>query len=340
MSQTPSQNPHEEMDFTATNDYWAFFYHNNQQRLGIHTLIVLSILLFLTPIWWGYSHIAQKIDMSQQQAEIQAFAEGLEAAKKQTYAQKYPQNPPPNYQKTMYANGDSNPEPKILKNAAETFDFEPNTASKSDFVKLGLSEKTAQSILNFREKGGKFRIRADFGKIYTLSASDYERLYPHIQLPEQFETNKNAFTNPKNQQAGAKSKLVLDINTAQAEDFEKLPLIGASFANRFVKYRENLGGYIKVEQIAEVYGLADSVYQLILPQLICPNPQPKQIPLNTVSEAEFRHPYLSFSQAKSILKYRTEQGGKFKNVEFLQSLPALNDGKNTFVKIRPYLKLE
>ena len=55
----------------------------------------------------------------------------------------------------------------------ESFKFNPNTASLDDFVRLGFSEKQARSILNYREKGGRFRRKSDFAKSYVVADSVY-----------------------------------------------------------------------------------------------------------------------------------------------------------------------
>ncbi|MCU0348746.1 MAG: helix-hairpin-helix domain-containing protein, partial [Saprospiraceae bacterium] len=68
--------------------------------------------------------------------------------------------------------GNENASPRKV----ETFAFDPNTATKEDFERLGLSSRTAQSILNYRAKGGHFYKKEDLAKIYTLRQEDYERL--------------------------------------------------------------------------------------------------------------------------------------------------------------------
>lgn len=59
----------------------------------------------------------------------------------------------------------------------------------------------------------------------------------------------------------------IDINTADTTAFIALPGIGSKLANRIVSFRSKLGGFNSVEQIREVYGLKDSVFQLIYPML-------------------------------------------------------------------------
>jgi len=71
-----------------------------------------------------------------------------------------------------------------IEQPVELFPFNPNTATADDFQRLGLTAKTARSILNYRDKGGLFRKPEDLAKIYTLSTADYERLRPFIALNE------------------------------------------------------------------------------------------------------------------------------------------------------------
>ena len=86
------------------------------------------------------------------------------------------------------------------------FSFDPNTTTKADLIKLGLPEKTAATILKFREKGGVFHKKEDLQKIYGLKSKDYERLASYVQLE-----NKAPVTNQKPIAAQA----------AQSPDFQK-----------------------------------------------------------------------------------------------------------------------
>jgi DNA uptake protein ComE-like DNA-binding protein len=73
----------------------------------------------------------------------------------------------------------TSPQTKEL-NTQPPFKFNPNTVSKQDLLRLGLSEKTASLLINYRSKGGVFRTAADFKKIYTLPAATYVRLEPYL----------------------------------------------------------------------------------------------------------------------------------------------------------------
>ena len=62
------------------------------------------------------------------------------------------------------------------------FEFDPNTVTKDELITLGLSTRQAQSVLNYREKGGRFRQKSDFSKIYVISDSLYRLLEPYVVI--------------------------------------------------------------------------------------------------------------------------------------------------------------
>ncbi|WP_369668949.1 ComEA family DNA-binding protein, partial [Enterococcus faecium] len=54
----------------------------------------------------------------------------------------------------------------------------------------------------------------------------------------------------------------MNINTASDSDWEALPGIGKVLAARIIRFRDKLGGFKTVEEIAKTYGLSDSIFQL------------------------------------------------------------------------------
>ena len=77
----------------------------------------------------------------------------------------------------------------------------------------------------------------------------------------------------------------IDINLADTTAFIALPGIGSKLADRIVRFREKLGGFYSTEQIGEVYGLADSVFQKIRSLLLMKPFQVKKININTCNIA-------------------------------------------------------
>ncbi len=230
------------------------------------------------------------------------------------------------------------------KPAAELFAFDPNTASETDLKRLGLPDRTVKSILNYRDKGGKFRKKEDLEKIYTLDEDDFARIAPYATFSETYASADAsrpvvyaggfAVASKKNAVSGP-----VDINRAGVEAWTALPGIGETRARQLVNYREKLGGYTSVSQVAEMHGLPDSVFQRIRPNLVIESPDIRKINLNTVSQADLdAHPYISKRQAELIVAYR-EQHGAFSSPDDLGKMRAFSD-QVWLAKIRPYLGVE
>jgi len=181
---------------------------------------------------------------------------------------------------------------KAAPRKVESFRFDPNTVSLEDLVRLGFSEKQAQSILNYREKGGRFRRPADFAKSYVVADSVFERLRPYIDIPR------------------------LDINKADSAAFEALPGIGPYFASKMVSYRTSLGGYSYPEQLLDIYHFDRDKYDGLKDLITCSAPDP--FPIWTLPEADLaRHPYISKAEAHAVVLYREHQPREAWTVEGL-----------------------
>ncbi|MDD2365195.1 MAG: helix-hairpin-helix domain-containing protein [Desulfuromonadaceae bacterium] len=52
----------------------------------------------------------------------------------------------------------------------------------------------------------------------------------------------------------------LDITRMKEDDFDRLPGIGASLAKRIVEYRQNNGGFMRVEDLSLINGIGNDKY--------------------------------------------------------------------------------
>ena len=68
--------------------------------------------------------------------------------------------------------------------APQRFRFNPNTITLDSLQLLGFSQRQAQTILNYRSKGGIFRRREDFARMYTVDSAMYASLEEYIFIPD------------------------------------------------------------------------------------------------------------------------------------------------------------
>jgi DNA uptake protein ComE-like DNA-binding protein len=127
-----------------------------------------------------------------------------------------------------------------------------------------------------------------------------------------------------------------DINTANEAQLSTIEGIGQVFSSRIVKFRDKLGGFIDQAQYQEVYGLSPKAVECLKKYAyISADFQAAKLDINTANAQEMAaHPYLTYRQARSIVRYRA-QHGSFHTVEALGSLILIDEA--TFKKLNPYL---
>ena len=185
----------------------------------------------------------------------------------------------------------------------ESFRFNPNTVSVEELVRLGFSSKQAESILKYRNKGGRFRRKSDFARSFVVSDSIYRRLEPYIDIP------------------------LLDLNRADSAALDALPGIGGWMAARILDYRRQLGGFSYKEQLMDVPRLDqerfDALQDLVCVSEECVTPYPLwSYPADSLK----RHPYIrNYETAKAIVIYRETAAGASLNVDALAAAGILSE---------------
>lgn len=212
--------------------------------------------------------------------------------------------------------------------------FDPNTAGETVLTGLGLSLRTARTLIKYRSKGGRFRRKEDLQKLYTLSREDYERIAPYVQIPGADRGAEKMVPEWKPEQQPAPAG-PLELNGADAEALIALRGIGPGYSRRILKYRDALGGFVAVAQLREVYGFPDSTYQQLKDQLTIDPQLVHKINVNVAAEDELaRHPYVGKQLALGILRLRNDLRS-FTGLEQLRQVPLINEEK--YRKIAPYL---
>jgi competence protein ComEA len=220
--------------------------------------------------------------------------------------------------------------------SGELFQFDPNTISPEGWQKLGLNEKTAKTINNYRSKGGRFYKPEDLKKIWGMPEGFYQRVKDYISIAHvQKPFEQNAVAKPIHEKSERKT-IAININEADTSAFIALPGIGSKLAFRIVNFREKLGGFYSIDQVGETYGLPDSTFQKIKFYLNADGVI-KKINVNTATKDELKmHPYIKWNLANAIVEYRS-QHGNFKSLEELKNIVLVDE--TTFKKIMHYLSL-
>jgi len=209
---------------------------------------------------------------------------------------------------------------------SELFVFDPNIATDKDFKRLGLSAKQILTIRNYQSKGGKYKNKESFLRMWGLSEKQKSDLTEFIVI--------NKLENDLSSKEFEKAKDIIELNSADSILLKQLPGIGDKFSRRIVKYRDLLGGFHSLNQLKEVYGLSEQTIMLIENKVKIDASKIRKIDLNFANVDELsKHPYLKNKLSRQIVAFRTKYG-RIHDLSVLCDSMILNTEE--YNKIKPY----
>ena len=326
-----------------------FGYSRGELRgmLGLLGLMLAAIVapILLRPELPEYLPAADQKGLNELVAQLKAHRVGSP-----NYATRYPRREYP-----KYARGGSR-YPTVPQVRLAPFD--PNALNAEGWEARGVPHFVAARMVKYGAAAGGFKAKAQVKKMYGLTDSVYQRLAPFMQLPEQTPRRDYAANRPPGPDGkfppfasadGAPGNFPrkprhlqpFDLNLADTTQLMQIRGIGAGRARWVVRYRNQLGGYLREEQLDEVFVLRDAPdlrdslkkYTYIAPNFV---PHPVNVNAATFDEM-YLQPYIGKPRARLIVAYR-QQHGPFKTLEDLKQIPTLKPAD--WEKMRPYLRCE
>jgi competence ComEA-like helix-hairpin-helix protein len=220
-------------------------------------------------------------------------------------------------------------------------EFDPNTADSSTLVHLGLKPWQAKNMLKYRAAGGKYRKAEDMRRLYGMTDSMYHALEPYIRIAVEDTVDSVKVDTMRVDSLvrwkSEKKDTILNIRTADTTELKMIRGIGSYRARQIVRYREQLGGFVRVEQVLEAKGmeqLADSVlHSFVLDSVVVNTMNINKVSVQRLS----KHPYLRFEQAKAIYELRRKYV-RLDSIGQLRELDCLSE--ETIQKLTPYLEFD
>lgn len=272
-----------------------FFYYTKSERRAVYVLLVLIALLVvaIVVVPGPVEHSATEM-LSADSVKRENIATQTDSWKKDSYAVK----------------GKDIPVSLML--------FDPNLADSIELVRLGLPSYVVRNVIKYRKKGGRFRTPESFSRIYGLTEEKFEELRPYIRISDTF-VPKPKMRKPESPKTSWKSEkkdtfqrqfkypegTLVAVNGADTTELKKIPGIGSGISKMIVAYRERLGGFYSLEQLAEV--------KFVTPELLewftLDEVEVRKLSINKASLEELRaHPYINYYQAKVMVEHRRKKG--------------------------------
>lgn len=290
--------------------------YSRSERNAVVVLLVLIFVLILAK-----NPIIKAITTSKVEAidstKYFALIQQIENAQEDQYYQKNYSN-----KTTSFYSNSSNINSSNIK-------IEINSATIEDFDKLkGIGRVYAERIIKYRTMIGGFQTIEQLKSVYGIHDTVFQKFKNNVYvIPSK--------SKPK------EIKKKIEINSATLDELNSLNGIGNVFAGRIIQFRDKLGGFSTLEQLKDVYGIHDSVYQKFKDQItIQPNTSIHKININTADyETLTSNPYLFSTLAKQIIGYRTKVK-PFESIEDLKKLYYIKDHPDYYNKLLPYIEID
>lgn len=299
-------------------DYLSF---SKRDRIGIVAILAMILVIYLLPIFFAKENTLSIKEDTTLSAVIDSLKSHEPVEQENKYHEQFDEQLRPLAKKDF--------------TAGELFNFDPNNLDENGWKKLGLRERAIKTIINYRNKGGKFYRPEDLQKIWGLPIGFYEYVKDHISIHKIVYPDEKKNSQPE---FAKKEKPIWNIklNSTDSASLVELPGIGSKLAGRIINFRDKLGGFYSVEQVRETYGLQDSSFQKIKPYLYI-NGKVKKININTATKEELKiHPYIKWNLANAFVEFRN-QHGNFKSLDELKNIGIMDE--KTFSKLSHYLSL-
>lgn len=201
------------------------------------------------------------------------------------------------------------------------YPFNPNFITDYKGYKLGLTQEQLDKLFAFRKQNKFVNSAKEFQLITGVSDSLLNKISPYFKFPDWVNNKKTtSFTN--SYKKPEKTIILKDINSATQEDLIALYGIAEISATRIIKQREQLGGFVAMEQMKDIWGLSeDAISELNKHYKVIKVPTVKKIKINEASRKElFEFPYFKTKGlVNEIIIYRSMNNG-IKNIEDLTKI--------------------
>lgn len=302
-----------------------YFTFSKGDKTAFTVFVVILLFVLFIPLLYDTFFVKEKeLDYSQFKEEVLAF----ELSQKKEVERRMPQRAAEKRDFDYDAIDRS-----VRKSQLTPFLFNPNNLPTEKWQAMGLSDRQIRGIKNYEAKGGRFFIKDDLRKMFVISDDEYEILKPYIDLPDKRIRDAYRASPPIEEEI-----VLIDINSADTSLLRALRGVGPWLSRNIVKYRDEVGGFHRKEQLLEVFGIDTALYKTLVPYVTIEEKDTRKININTASFHDLnRHPYISRNVAMSIVNIRSMHG-PYESLADVMKSALIND--ELFYKIVPYISIE
>ncbi|MCU7578160.1 helix-hairpin-helix domain-containing protein [Riemerella anatipestifer] len=210
--------------------------------------------------------------------------------------------------------------------------FNPDLYSVSDWMKLGFSEKQAQSFIKYKNYlGGSFISKEKLRDYYTLSPENYAIIAPYVLLPNKVNLSTTNEIGEKKESAVYQP---FDPNDLDLVGWQKLGF-SEKQAAVIVNYKQKIlkGRFKTADDVKKCFVISDEKFQALSPYIRIKNEEPSvvettkpqiktnfaSVDLNEISYEQLVEFGFTPKAAKSYISFRGLLGGFANKKQILET---------------------
>ena len=175
----------------------------------------------------------------------------------------------------------------------------PNILTADDWVALGCSVRQAEAVARWCEERGGVRSVTELEECRYLPLEVLDVIAGALVFNQSVGLVEDSL-----------GVVLVELNSADSATLVALRGIGARTANDIIAYRERLGGFARVEQLADLAVMTERNYEQIITQIFVDSCKISKIDINFARpESLENHPYMTPRRLRKILKNRQLKGG-------------------------------
>ena len=209
--------------------------------------------------------------------------------------------------------------------ARKIYPFNPNFINPYKGYTLEMTVEQIDRLEKFRAKNYWINSKSQFQEVTQVSDDWMTKYGQFFKFPDWvLEARKRDMCSRSSKTLSYEDKK--DLNSVSKSELMQVNGIGKTLADRIIKYRESLGGFVDCIQLKDVYGLKANVIENLKDEIALKSPvviQKKDI--NTISIVDLTEvPYFNYEVARSIFDFikLRERIHDFKELSKIDNFPA------------------